>query len=546
MHNSGLSIFADSSNNLWIGTLDKGIRIYNQETNQFYALSDFGIKMSSNLKFPIKDIYEDVNGLIWIATEGGGLFYINKEEKSINHLNTENGFPSNAFYGIIQDNYGTYWFSTNKGLISYHLDNNKIHIYNTNDGLPTNDFESGASAKTKDGKLFFGSKKGLIAFYPEKLISDSNPINLKLTSLKIFNNVVNVLNKVENYQPLDSSISYKKTLKLPYFLNNFGFEFAVPGHSTPHNIEYQYKLEGIDNRWITTSSELPYANYSNISHGQYTFKIKAFNENNFDSNNISEKQIDIIITPVWWQTNIAYFAYILLISALIYYTYKNVRDRVRLKNELLIEKYKHEKDEELHKSKINFFTTISHELRTSLTLILSPLQQLSNVKTNNKASNLIMTMNRNGQRLLSLINQILDFRKLESTNAQLNIKEINLKDFFKELCIPFYQYAEEKNIKFQLSIPNNCNKGWVDVNKLEVILYNILSNAFKHTKDKIDVNIDLDEKDERLIIKIKDNGKGIEEEELTKIFDNFYQVNDTTNTTSGTGIGLAITFIMVL
>ncbi|MCF7568457.1 ATP-binding protein [Sabulilitoribacter arenilitoris] len=536
-----LSIFADSSNNLWIGTLDKGISIYNQDTNTFYSLSDIGIMINPNLKFPIKDIYEDTHGLIWIATEGGGLFYINKKEKSINHLNTENGFPSNAFYGIIQDNYGTYWFSTNKGLISYNLDNNKIHIYNTNDGLPTNDFESGANAKTKDGKLFFGSKKGLVSFYPEQLINTPRPINLKLTNLKVFNNVVNVLDKIEKYQPLDSSISHKKTLKLPYFLNNFGLEFAVPGHSAPHNIEYQYQLEGIDNRWITTSSELPYANYSNIPHGNYTFKVKAFDENNFDSNNISEKHIAIIITPVWWQTNLAYFVYLLFISGFIYFIYKSVRDRVQLKNELLIEKYKHEKDEELHKSKINLFTTISHELRTSLTLILSPLQQLSNVKTNNKATNLIMTMNRNGQRLLSLINQILDFRKIESSTTQLNIKEINLKAFFKELCIPFYQYAEEKDIKFQLSVSNNCEKGWLDANKLEIILYNILSNAFKHTKDKIDINIDLDEKDERLIIKIKDNGKGINEEEVTKIFENFYQINDDSDSTSGTGIGLAIT-----
>ncbi len=538
---SVLCIFADSSNNLWIGTLDKGISIYNQETNTFYSLADIDITADPNLNFPIKDIYEDSHGRIWIATQGGGLFHIDKKEKTIKNLGTENGFPTDSYYGIIQDNNGNYWFSSNKGIVSYNPDNNKIYTYNTNDGLPTNDFESGANAKTKDGKLFFGSKKGLIAFYPEELISDSKPINLKLTNLKVFNDVVNVQDEIENYQPLDSSISYKKTLKLPYFLNNFGFEFAAPGHSAPHNIEYQYKLEGIDNRWITTSSELPFANYSNIPFGDYTFKVKAFDENSFDSKNISEKQIDIIISPVWLQTNTAYFVYMMLISGLIYFIYKSLRDRVQLRNELLIEKYKYEKDEELHKSKINFFTTISHELRTSLTLILSPLQQLSTVKTNNKASNLIMTMNRNGQRLLSLINQILDFRKLESTHTQLNIKEIDLKAFFKELCIPFYQYAEEKNIKFQLSVPNNCETGWIDANKLEIIIYNILSNAFKHTTDKIDINIDLDEKDERLIIKIKDNGKGIKEEDINKIFENFYQVNDNTNSTSGTGIGLAIT-----
>ena len=538
--NTILSIFADSFNKIWIGTLDKGIQIYDQETRKFNPLSDLVIDGEGNIDFPVKDFYEDHLGSMWIGTQGGGVFYFDIKENSIENISSEKGFPADSFYGIIQDTNNNYWFSTNNGLVTYNIHNDKIHIYNTNDGLPTNDFESGANAKTKDGKLFFGSKKGLVSFYPEQLINTPKPINLKLTNLKVFNNVVNVLDKIEKHQPLDSSISHKKTLKLPYFLNNFGLEFAVPGHSTPHNIEYQYQLEGIDNRWITTSSELPYANYSNIPYGNYTFKVKAFDENNFDSNNISEKHIDIIITPVWWQTNLAYFVYLLFISGFIYFIYKSVRDRVRLKNELLIEKYKHEKDEELHNSKINFFTTISHELRTSLTLILAPLQQLSTVKTNNKASSLIMTINRNGQRLLSLINQILDFRKLESTSAQLNIKEVDLKTFFKELCIPFYQYAEEKGVKFQLSVPNNCEKGWVDANKLEIILYNILSNAFKHVKDKIDINIDLDEKDERLVIKIKDNGKGINEEEVTKIFENFYQINDDSDSTSGTGIGLAI------
>ena len=539
--NTILNIFIDSSNNLWIGFLDKGIQVYNQTTNTFLSLSDMGLKAPVNLNFPVKDIYEDHSGTIWVASQGGGLFNINLEKKTLKNFHTNNGYPTDTFYGIIQDNYETFWFSSNIGIISLNIKNNKIRTYNTNDGLPTNDFESGANAKSKDGKLFFGSKKGLIAFYPEQLISSSEYINLKLTNLKVFNNIVNVFDEIENHQLLDSSISYKKTLKLPYFLNNFGFEFAPPGHNAPHNIEYQYKLDGIDSRWITTSSELPFVNYSNIPHGNYKFTVKAYNENNFVPDGITEKQINIIVTPVWWQTNYAYLIYFLLLSGLSYYIYKGIRDRVKLKNELLIEKYKHEKDEELNQSKINFFTNISHELRTSLTLVLSPLQQLNSVETNNRASNLIMTMNRNGQRLLSLINQILDFRKLESSKTQLNIKKTDLKIFFKELCIPFYQYAEEKNIRFQLSVPNNCDIGWIDPNKLEIIIYNVLSNAFKHTKDKIDVNIDLDEKDERLIIKVKDNGKGIKEDEIKKIFEDFYQVNDNRDLSSGTGIGLAIT-----
>ncbi|QTD37635.1 response regulator [Polaribacter batillariae] len=539
--NKLICLHIDKSKNIWVGT-DRGLKLYDTTNQSFFTLKDLGFQQKTTTKYPIKDIFEDKSGNIWLATEGDGIFFINLNKKEIKNIRKENGLPSNSMYGIIQDKNNNYWFGSNKGIISYNLVKNKIFTYNTSDGLPTNDFESGAIAISQNGKLFFGSKKGLIAFYPEQLINKPTPINLLITNLRIFNNDINPLEQIENYKALDSSITYKKNLQLPYSLDNFGFEFAVPGYSSPHNIEYQYKLDGIDNRWMTTSSERHYANYSNIPSGSYTFKVRAFNENQQDTNNnIAEKELKITIHPVWWQSNGAYFIYFLLIAGLTLYIYRGIRDRVRLKNELLIEKYKHEKDEELHQSKINFFTTISHELRTSLTLILSPIQQLSTIKTNNKASNLIMTMNRNGQRLLSLINQILDFRKLESTTAKLNVSKINLPEFFNELCIPFYQYANESNIQFQLTISNSCNTGWVDADKLEIIIYNVLSNAFKYTNNKIDVNIDLDDKDEKLIIKIKDNGKGIREEEIKKIFQNFYQINTTTQTSKGSGIGLAIT-----
>ena len=540
--NKLLRLLIDSSNNLWIGSLDKGIQIFEQKDNTFHNLKDFGFNDALDLNYPIKDIYEDGDDNIWIATEGKGIFIISTKSKTIQEISTKQGLPSNSVYGIIQDNDKNFWFSSNKGIINYNTDTKKFYIYNSSDGLPSNDFESGAIAKAKDGKLFFGSKRGLIAFYPKNLKSTSSSLNLTLTNFRIFNNDINVFDIIENHQPLDSSISHKKTIKLPYFLNNFGVEFAVPGHHAPHNVDYQYQLEGIDNRWLNASSEQHFVSYSNIPHGKYTFKVKAFDENNLEHPTSIEKHLKIEITPVWWQTNFAYLLYVSLILFLAIYIYNNVKSRVHLKNELLIEKYKHEKDEELHQAKINFFTTISHELRTSLTLILSPLQQLSTVNTNNKAYNLIMTMNRNGQRLLNLINQVLDFRKLESSVTKLNVTHTNLKSFFKEICIPFYQYAEEKQIQFELTVSNSCQVGWIDNGKMEIVLYNIISNAFKHTSNKVDLNVDLDEKDERLIIRIKDNGSGINEDDVTKIFQKFYQVKHKEDyDNSGSGLGLAIT-----
>ncbi len=544
LSNRLLSLLIDKSGKLWIGSLDNGVQAINPVLNNSeQKLFELNNDNHFKINHPIKDIYEDNLGSIWFATEEGGVYELNNTSKNFTQYTVSNGLPSNSIYGIIQDNYNNLWFSTNKGIATLNTTNNKTLTYNTFDGLPTNDFESGAIAKTEDGKLFFGSKKGLVSFYPDQLNVKPEPINLLVTNFQIFNKDISANEIIDGYKPLDTSIVFTKHITLPHFLDNFSFEFATPGYQSPHNIKYEYMLEGLDDRWITTPSERHFANYSNISPGTYIFKVKATEENSIENENFTEKHIFIRITPVWWQTKIAYFIYFLIISSLIWFIYYNIKNRIRLKNELLIEKYKHDKDEELHQSKINFFTTISHELRTSLTLILTPLEELTKIRnTNNRTSNLIMTMNRNGQRLLNLVTQILDFRKLESSVTKLKVSELAIKEFFDELCIPFYQYANEKNIQFQLTVSNSCDKGWFDANKLEIIVYNMLSNAFKFAKKKIDINVDLDEKDERLIIKIKDNGHGISTENISKIFQDFYQVKTKeSNFSSGTGIGLAIT-----
>ncbi|GAA3580566.1 two-component regulator propeller domain-containing protein [Snuella lapsa] len=541
--NKILRLLCDSEDNIWIGTLDKGIQILNLKNKTFLSLDDIGFNLQHRIIKPVKDIYEDSEKNIWIATEGEGVYKLNNKDKNFKHYTTDDGFPSNSIYGVMEDNSGDFWFGTNKGITTLKKSSNNILTYNTFDGLLTNDFESGAIAKAPDGKLFFGSKKGLVSFYPNKLITKPEPINLLLTNFQIFNKTVRVNELIEGNKPLDTSIVFINNITLPYNLNNFSFDFATPGYSAPHNIKYEYMLVGIDARWISTPSEYHFASYSNIPHGSYIFKVKAIDENSLENATVSEKQIGITITPVWWQTNLAYFTYSVILISLILFIYYNAKNRIRLKNELLIEKYKHEKDEELHQSKINFFTTISHELRTSLTLILAPLEELTRIKNaNNRISNLVMTMNRNGQRLFNLVNQILDFRKMESSIAKLKVTKVDLKDFFNELCIPFYQYAKERDIQFQLTVSNSCDEGWIDTNKLEIIVYNILSNAFKFAKDKVDINVDLDEKDERLIIKIKDNGKGISQDNISKVFQNFYQIeSEKNNSTTGTGIGLTIT-----
>ncbi len=539
--NKLLRLLCDKFKRLWIGTLDKGIQLYDLTKKKFLTLKELGFKNPPEMKHPIKDIYEDKVGNIWIASEGKGVYRLNMKTKKITSFGSEEGFPSNSVYGIIQDHFDDFWFSTNKGLVNLKSGTQKIVTYNTKDGLPTNDYESGAIAISKEGELFFGSKKGLVAFFPENLETRNAPIDLKLTGFRLFNDKVNVHQKIEGIVPLDTSITYKKHIRLPYFLDNFDLEFASVGHPSPHSITYEYQLEGLDERWIGTSSERNFTTYSNTPPGDYTFRVRAYETTTSEAPKYAEKAIAITITPIWWQTNWAYLIYTMLFGGLIYFVYQSITNRVRLQNQLLIEKFSHEKDQELHQSKISFFTSISHELRTSLTLILAPLGELRKTKfDNNRTSKLVMTMNRNGQRLLNLVNQILDFRKIESGLGKLQVSSIDTELFFEEICIPFQQFAKEKKVTFKTDFSKIPRKCWMDIEKVEIMVYNLLSNAFKYAKTTVSIEVHTLNNEKELLIKVSDDGRGITKKNQQKVFNRFFQSEHNT-IEQGTGLGLAIT-----
>lgn len=523
-------------NDVWIGTLDKSVQIFQQNHSKFYSLSSFLGKNMPEIKSPIKDIYKASNGLIWIATEGEGVYIIDKFKKNFKQITQNIGLPSNSVYGITELPIGQFWFSTNKGISNYQPKNATFYNYSIKDGLPTNDFESGAIAK-RGNVLFFGSKKGLIYFNINDLNKKNESFDVEISGFKIFNREISANEKVEGNIVLDSSITYSRNVTLPYFLNNISIGFSTPKYHKPNDISYQYKMEGLDQRWSETDASQPFASYANIPPGDYTFLVKGSN----GKNTSKEIRIHLKVNPVWWQSKLAKLMYFLMISGLLYFIFIIFRNRSKLQNQLAFEKYAHEKDDELYQSKINFFTTISHELRTSLTLILTPLSELNNIEiSDNKASGLIKTMHRNGQRLLNLINQILDFRKIDTEKKQLSINETELHTFFYEISIPFQQLAEEKNINFQTLISKELNNGFLDINKVEIIMYNLLSNAFKFAQKQIVFSVEKSDEN-HISISITDDGEGIPLEERNAIFDKFYQANNQkSEAIIGSGLGLAI------
>ncbi len=539
-------LFEDSKNRLWLGT-DEGAQFLNLK-NQIFINQIGRINLPELLKnTPVHDITEDSDGNIWLATDALGLCKLNPEDEEWTTFQTDNGMPSNSVYGVFEDNNGYIWSCTNKGISRYNQRNGKFYILNTDDGLPTNDFEAGSIVQTNDGELFFSSKKGLISFYPNEIEQNIEEVEVTLTGFRLFNKLIEAGQNVDGIVPLENTISHTQKISLPHYLNNISFEFAAPGFQNPAKIKYKYQLSGADNRWIETDSKMRLASYSNLTPGDYTFKIIGANSAGVWGS--KETIIKVSISPPFWKTGWAYLLYLVVLGTIIYFVLREYSNRIRLRNQLEIEKYKHEKDNELNLLKIGFFTNISHELRTPLTLILGPLDRLISSFTKDEgAKKQLKVMQRNGERLLHMVNQLLDFRKLESGKMKLQVEEADIVAFIKEISLSFNELAVQKNISFRVKSDYKSLTCFFDKNKVEIMVFNLLSNAFKFTPDQGEVLLRLKpieiEDVPRVQISVVDSGKGISTDDIENIFELFYQNNGSLDI-KGTGIGLALTKNMV-
>jgi signal transduction histidine kinase/DNA-binding response OmpR family regulator len=348
---------------------------------------------------------------------------------------------------------------------------------------------------------------------------------------------------------LKRSLLLTKEITLTHGDKNFSVEFAALHYSNPKGNKYKYKLENYDNSWISTDAYTRRASYSDLPANTYYLKVLASNSDGLWSN--EPAVLKIIVLPPWWLTWWAYFLYFIFISLIFFFSYKYIVSKIQFRNQLLIERLKVEKEKELAQMKMQFFTNVSHEFRTPLSLITDPLERLISEKIPQpKAQTYYTLMYKNAQRLLSLINQLLDFRKVESGNLQLKLSVHDIVPFIKNIADAFEFHASQRNIQFSFNTTLESLPLVFDPEKLDKIIYNLLSNAFKYTSDGGKIELDLyqtqSEPDENgfvdfVVIKVSDNGIGISPSYLDKIFDVFYQVDDDGNKPQGTGIGLALT-----
>ena len=528
-------ITEDSDKNLWVGTafgLNK-LKYDNDGSVIFQRFLKNENDENSLSNDHVLDVYQSKNGNLYVGTFGGGLNEIRVLENNeylFKHYTIKDGLPSDVVYQIEEDSKGNLWLMHIRGMSKLNLTSGKITYFNRSFGQNFLEFRDNAMLKTSSGLIIGGTTRGFCFFDPDKLTKNKTNPQLVITDFKISNKTVNVFEKKEGKVILDKNINQTDKIELSYNLNSFEFGFSSIHFSKPKLNKYKYILEGFDDKWYySVGNQRRFASYTNIPAGEYTFKVYGSNSAGIWVD--EPKKISVLINNPWYLTTLSIFLFLALLVSVVYIFVKIRLNQIRL-----------EKSEEINQMKLQFFTNVSHELRTPLALIVSPLEQIIRGNVNIKdMPKLNSIMYKNSNRLLKLINQLLDFRKAESGNLSLMVQNDDLAYFVREVFTVFEEVALEKEIKFLFLSENKEINAWFDSDKVEKILYNLFSNAFKFTPrgKTIKVIVEVENKD-HAIIKVIDYGIGIPEEELNSVFERFYQIrNKNISTQEGSGLGLA-------
>lgn len=525
----------DGDSLIWIGTYG-GVNTINLKTGQIKTFTKGDNILPSNIVYSIA---LDKSGNVWFGTSDGLAKYNKKSRKSV-MFTTVDGLPSNVIRGIIEDERGDIWLSTHTGISKYMVKENKFVNHFAFDGLQGNEFTRGAAFKANNGEFFFGGVGGVTSFFPTKIINQRDSLQIYLTGLYVLDKPVVKGQKSGRYEIVDTFISDVNTIRLSYSDKMFGLEFSTFSFGNSERIFYRYKLEGLNSQWINTNPGVNRISFTNLNYGRYKLRVIACANDNVSE----EKVINIRIYPPWYLTLFAKFIYFLLILVLIYGVIRFISERIQHRQELM----RREHLEEVNEGKLQFFINVSHEIRTPMTLIISPLEKLmadTSSPERNQAYNL---MYRNAQRILRLINQLLDIRKIDKGLMFVKMRETDIVGFIDDIMQTFEYQSEKRKIKFEFVHEMPQLNVWIDMNNFDKVLVNILSNAFKFTPENGEITVRLTEGIDESVstplrhyfeIVVSDNGVGIEAEKIEKIFERFYQIDHSqTNVNFGTGIGL--------
>lgn len=527
------TIEEDTHGIIWAGTRESGVFTYDPVTGQVKneSLVNKGLNINQPNNNVITGIFEDSGHELWFSTENG-LYEFNAARTKITSYSTADELPSNITCSILEDGNKNLWIGTSGGLVALNLLSKKVTTYTVANGLPNNQLNYDSAYKDESGNMYFGSVKGLISFNPAAFDFENKVSPVYITGFQVNNEELKINGKGS---PLKSSVIGTKHIVLKYDQSSFSIDFAAPNFTAPQMLQYAYRMEGIDTGWtILKANRKVY--FTGLKPGSYTFKVKARGNNGFTVQPPTSLVIEI--APPFWASYYAYFIYACILAGIIYYLVRANRLRQEERNKRKFALFENEKQREIYQAKIEFFTHITHEIRTPLTLIKGPLDNI--IKKNDlpaETEGELKLLEKNTNRLLELTNQLLDFRKVESQGLNLNFVRVDINAFLQDIFLDFKLLGEQKKQSFQISLPEKALPVDADTDALHKILNNLFTNAVKYAESMVSVK--LYTLNNEFIIEVKNDGHPVPDELKDKIFEPFFRVPKT-NKQQGNGIGLAL------
>ncbi|NDV78131.1 hybrid sensor histidine kinase/response regulator transcription factor [Dysgonomonas sp. 511] len=527
----------DSKGNLWIATYANGLYCYDPKS----AKCNHYMHSASENSLPINkvlSVFEDSKKNIWITTQGGGFCKFIPETNTFRHFNSSHGLPNDVVFQIQEDDAGFFWLTTNKGLVKFHPDAGVVDLYTVADELFSGQFNYKSSYKDKESSIYFGTTEGMISFNPQHVRKKDTATPIYITDFLLFNRPVTVGDKDA---PLKKSITFSDKISLKYNQNTFSFRLATLDYQFPQTKQLVYSLEGVDQTWHPLA-ESSIINYSNLPYGKYTLRVRGMNGTEWDG---SEKVLDIELKPPYYLTKAAYCIYLLLLCLAIYQIYTYFVRRNQRKQQMMLDKFEQKKEKELYDSKISFFTNVTHEIRTPLTLIKGPLENIlgKDIITDKETIEDLRIMKQNTDRLHDLTNQLLDFRHTEKENLILNYVRCDVSAKIEEIFKRFSPLAKQRGYEFALAVDRPAFYATVDVEALTKIVSNLFNNAIKYGSSFIRVSLITTglENHNSFELRVENDGEVIPTEMRNEIFKPFVRYTTSNNeTVSGTGIGLPL------
>ncbi|SFZ94209.1 hypothetical protein SAMN05428642_1042 [Flaviramulus basaltis] len=532
VNNDNLISLEKDGTNMWIATFGGGVNLFNTTTKKFSYFIHNELDVNTISGNNIFSLLKDSKGYLWIGTSGEGINRMDLKTNKIERFETNDNIRYSTITGIIEDNDANIWFSTKQGIINYSYQTNTFNTFANLSG----EFHINSIFKDEKGLLYFGGINGVVKVNPKTVEIENSQPTVKLTNFKLFNKEINA----EEKGVLKKNIAFEEEITLKHNQDVLTFEFSALKFPFSSNCEYAIKMENFDEDWRDIGKDRT-ATYTNLSPGDYTFKVKSKETGSTWGDAYTSVNIHILkpFWLKWW----AFVLYGIIFLTLFYLFRKYTIAWERMKANLEFEKLTHEKDTELYNLKQQFFTNISHEIRTPVTLILSSINRLfdKGELLERKQIKAAHTVRKNSNLLLQLVNELLDIRKFETNEITIKVSENEFVSYCKEIFLSFSEIATDRNIDYTFVSEKANIDLWFDKNQLEKVIYNLLTNAFKFTKNGSEIQFKIENDRDSVYIIVKDSGIGMSDNQISKIFKRFYQAEtNNTNEESGFGLGLSI------